>query len=98
MRKISNKKDWEDFVADVEHFLGEDERNTPGCFGLSQNEDDIDGRFFTEFDCDKGDYYLVFKETGQHVWASSDDFIDGLTEKYNFPFFISDANVNYRWL
>ena len=101
MRKISSKKDWNDFVADVEYFLGEDGNYKEGAFAVSENGDDWNGHFYTEFEKDADGFYclnLSFKDYGHTEWENSSQFFNGLLGNYHTPFYICDTGANYSWL
>ena len=101
MRKISSKKDWNDFVADVEYFLGEDGGYKDGSFAVSQDGDDWNGRFFTEFDTDSDGFLhnsLCFKTYGENEWIGSEYAFIGMTRYYSFPFYIRGPKDNFTWL
>ena len=101
MRVIKSKKDWDDFIADVQYHLGEDGNYRDGSFAVSQNNDDWDGRFFTEFMTDTDGFStteLGLRGLCQSVWETPDQFYDGLLGNYHTPFFIVDTGANYSWL
>ena len=101
MRKIENKKDWEDFVADVEYNLGEVESYMTGAFAVSQDGDDWNGHFYTEFDTDNDGYFIndfSINPAESSEWETPEQFFDGLIGNYSFPFYICDTGANYSWL
>lgn len=103
MRKIEGVSDWNDFVADVQYFLGEDGGYKPGSFDvlLDNGYNHIRIRFYTEFDTDNDGRFcndFSIKKEGDSVWVSEEDFFKGLESRYSFPFYICDPKTEYTWL
>ena len=100
MRKIENKSDWNDFVRDVEDNLNDSPwRGNKGSFGLSQEGDYIDGRFYSNPDS-IGDesMILVFEDDETGKEEEPNDFYESLKGAYSLPFYIVDTGANYNWL
>lgn len=103
MRKIESESDWNDFVADVQYFLGEDGGYKPGSFDvlLDNGNNNIRMRFYTEFDTDNDGRFcndFSIKKEGDSVWVSEEDFFKSLESRYSFPFYICDPKTEYTWL
>ncbi len=98
MRKIENRKDWLEFIADCN-------RNTVhlALFGLSQNGDNIDCFFnvYRTLDCG---FDLVINENmmcsdkGSKKLVEPSKYFDELQTNYSTPFYIVDTGANYSWL
>lgn len=102
-RKIEGVSDWNDFVADVQYFLGEDGGYKPGSFDvlLDNGNNNIRMRFYTEFDTDNDGRFcndFSIKKEGDSVWVSEEDFFKSLESRYSFPFYICDPKTEYTWL
>ena len=102
-RKIEGVSDWNDFVADVQYFLGEDGGYKPGSFDvlLDNGNNNIRMRFYTEFDTDNDGRFcndFSIKKEGDSVWVSEEDFFKSLESRYSFPFYICDPETEYTWL
>ena len=102
-RKIEGVSDWNDFVADVQYFLGEDGGYKPGSFDvlLDNGNNNIRMRFYTEFDTDNDGRFcndFSIKKEGDSVWVSEEDFFKSLESRYSFPFYICDPKTEYAWL
>ena len=101
-RKIEGVSDWNDFVADVQYFLGEDGGYKPGSFDvlLDNGNNNIRMRFYTEFDTDNDGRFcndFSIKKEGDSVWVSEEDFFKSLESRYSFPFYICDPKTEYTW-
>lgn len=98
MRKIENKQDWMEFVADVQCFIGE-ENGFYGFFAISQTGDGWIGYFETEIDGDDGVYREVsFKDERDFAWFRREDFFEELLGAYGLPFYIDDPGASEKWI
>lgn len=102
-RKIEGVSDWNDFVADVQYFLGEDGGYKTGSFDvlLDNGYNHIRIRFYTAFDTDNDGRFcndFSIKKEGDSVWVSEEDFFKSLESRYSFPFYICDPKTEYTWL
>ncbi len=96
MRKIENKQDWMEFVADVQCFIGE-ENGFYGFFAISQDGDGWIGYFETEIveSIDDGFYREVsFKDERDFAWFRGEEFFEELLGAYDLPFYICDPCAN----